>query len=130
MVGRLKLQCTEQTWGSHLEMNCQHVCKYIFPEAIFNSQCCPDTHQHCALVFNSSPLFKMNMQTRLISGNTKTEHRSFRVSKYNMENSTKSLEDPKTILSSITQWLAHCWGTPWFCNTLFSMHRTHGHWLV
>jgi len=75
-------------------MNCQHVCKYIFPEAIFNTQCYPDTQQRYALILNSSPLFKiMNMQTRFNSGNTKTGILVFRISKYSMINSRKSLED-------------------------------------
>lgn len=63
--GRLSLLCTDQLRSSYLKMNCQHVCKYRFPEAIFNILSCPGTQAQFASVFNATRLFNvMNTHAR------------------------------------------------------------------
>lgn len=52
----------------------------------------PGTQRHYALKFNATVLFNiMNMHTRSIFGNNKTEYPSLRGSKHNFENSTTKL---------------------------------------
>lgn len=63
---RLRLLSTDQLRSSYLKMNCQHVCKYLFPEVIFNIPSCPGTSALYASVSNATGLFNMMyMHTRL-----------------------------------------------------------------
>lgn len=87
------------------------------------------TSVHYSKLWTCRPGSSPEMLKQNILG-CKSQYTFFSSSKYSFENSTKSLEDSKTILSPNTQWLACQWGTTWFCTTPFSVGRTHGHWRV
>lgn len=71
--GKIEAAVYREDVGLLPEMNCQHVCEYIFPEAMVNAPCCPSTQRLYASVWSSTLLFNtVNMHTRASSGNTKS----------------------------------------------------------